>query len=198
YVFRLAAHLRAAGLRIGLDGKGRSLKAQANEADRQDARFAVIVGKDARAAGEAQLKGMASGAQRAVPAAAPGAASRSERPPRMCPRLSDLLLDLFGIDFPLPLYSFGLMVATAILTAPWLLRRELDRMYAAGIVGPVDVKEPGKHGRTKIVKASPSVLVWTIMLMAAFFGILGSKLFHILENLPDFFRDPAGMLFSSA
>jgi len=116
----------------------------------------------------------------------------------MYPRLSDLLLDLFGIDFPLPLYSFGLMVATAILTATWLLRRELDRMYAAGIVGPVDVKEPGKHGRTKIVKASPSVLVWTIMLMAAFFGILGSKLFHILENLPDFFRDPAGMLFSSA
>lgn len=66
YVFRLADHLRAAGLRVGLDLKGRSLKAQMKEADRQDARFAVIVGKDELAAGEAQLKDMATGEQRAV------------------------------------------------------------------------------------------------------------------------------------
>lgn len=66
YVFRLADHLRAAGLRVGLDVKGRSLKAQMKEANRQDARFAVIVGKDELAAGEAQLKDMATGEQRAV------------------------------------------------------------------------------------------------------------------------------------
>lgn len=66
YVFRLADHLRAAGLRVGLDVKGRSLKAQMKEADRQDARYAVIVGKDELAAGEAQLKDMATGEQRAV------------------------------------------------------------------------------------------------------------------------------------
>jgi phosphatidylglycerol:prolipoprotein diacylglycerol transferase len=115
----------------------------------------------------------------------------------MYPRLSDLFRDLFGIDFPLPLYSFGLMVAVAILTATWLARKELDRMYAAGIVGPVEMKEPGKNGRTKIVKTSPSAIMWNVMLLAAFFGIVGSKLFHILENLGDFARDPAGMLFSS-
>jgi phosphatidylglycerol:prolipoprotein diacylglycerol transferase len=115
----------------------------------------------------------------------------------MYPRLSDLFNDLFGFDLPLPLYSFGLMVAVAILTATWLARKELDRMYAAGIVGPVEMKEPGKNGRTKIVKTSPSAIMWNVMLLAAFFGIVGSKLFHILENLGDFARDPAGMLFSS-
>lgn len=116
----------------------------------------------------------------------------------MYPRLSDLFRDLLGFDFPIPLYSFGLMVAVAILTATWLVRKELDRMYAEGRVGPVTVKERDEKGRERTVKASPSALAWTIMLLAAVFGILGAKVFHILENLGDFARDPAGMLFSTS
>lgn len=115
----------------------------------------------------------------------------------MYPRITDLFRDLFGVTFPVPLYSFGLMVATAILVATWLARKELDRMYAAGIVGPVEVKETSKNGRTKIVKASPSALMWNVMLMAAFFGVLGSKLFHIIDYWERFVEDPAGMIFSS-
>lgn len=116
----------------------------------------------------------------------------------MYPRLSDLFRDLLGVDFPLPLYSFGLMVALAILTATWLLRRELDRMHAEGRVGSVTVKMRDEKGRERTVKASPSALAWTIMLLAAGFGILGAKLFHILENPGAFARDPVGMLFSTS
>lgn len=64
--FALAQRLRAAGLRVGLDLKGRSMKAQMREANRQRARYAVILGKDELAAGVAQVKELATGAQEAV------------------------------------------------------------------------------------------------------------------------------------
>jgi phosphatidylglycerol:prolipoprotein diacylglycerol transferase len=115
----------------------------------------------------------------------------------MYPRISDLFRDLFGFSFPLPLYSFGLMVATAILTATWLARKELDRKYAAGEIGPVEMKEQDKKGRTKIVKESPSAIMWNVMLLAAVFGVIGSKLFHIIDFWDRFVLDPAGMLFST-
>lgn len=114
----------------------------------------------------------------------------------MYPRLSDLLNDLFGVDLPLPLYSFGLMVAVAIVTATALTRRELDRQYRAGQLPPVTAKEKDEKGRERAVKASPSVLVWTLMLMAAGFGVAGSKLFHVLDFWDEFVADPLGMLFS--
>lgn len=112
----------------------------------------------------------------------------------MYPRVTDLLRDLLGIDLPFDLYTFGMMVAVAILTATFLARRELDRRYAAGEIGPVEVKEPTEKGRTRTVKASPSVLVWPMMLMAGFFGVLGAKLFHIFENFGDFLLRPGAYL----
>ena len=116
----------------------------------------------------------------------------------MYPRLSDLTRDLFGFDFPLPLYTFGLMLAVAILTATELTRRELDRMYAAGTVPPVRVKGTDAKGRDRTVDASPSVLIWTLMGMAAFFGVLGSKLLHIVDYWDDFVADPFGMFFATS
>jgi phosphatidylglycerol:prolipoprotein diacylglycerol transferase len=37
----------------------------------------------------------------------------------------------------------------------------------------------------------------TVIILAGIFGIAGSKLFHILENLPQFFQDPMRMIFSA-
>jgi histidyl-tRNA synthetase len=65
--FRLAHGLRAAGLSVGFDLRGRSFKAQMREANRQRARFAAILGKDELDAGVVQVKDMASGEQQAVP-----------------------------------------------------------------------------------------------------------------------------------
>ncbi len=116
----------------------------------------------------------------------------------MYPRITDLFRDLFGVEFPVPLFSFGLMVAVAILTAAWLMRIELDRMYAAGRLGAVEVKERDKNGRVKTVKTSPSAIVWTFMMLAAVVGVAGSKLFHIIDYWERFVVDPAGMLFSTS
>lgn len=116
----------------------------------------------------------------------------------MYPRLSDIFQDLFGVNLPLPIYSFGAMLAVAFLAAAWLTRKQLDRMYAVGRVSSVRVPVAGEKGkRQKMEAASPSVLIGTITIIAAVAGIAGSKLFHILENLDQFARDPLGMIFNA-
>ncbi|GIV59833.1 histidine--tRNA ligase [Rhodocaloribacter litoris] len=66
YVFRLAQELRAAGLRVAFDLKGRSMKAQMREANRQNAPYTVIIGQDELAARRAQVKAMDTGMQAGV------------------------------------------------------------------------------------------------------------------------------------
>ena len=63
WVFRTAQTLRAGGLSVALDLKGRSLKAQMKEANRQDAPYTLIIGGNELEAGSAQVKEMASGEQ---------------------------------------------------------------------------------------------------------------------------------------
>jgi phosphatidylglycerol---prolipoprotein diacylglyceryl transferase len=48
------------------------------------------------------------------------------------------------------------------------------------------------------VHVHPHQLTGDIILLAALSGVMGSKLFSILENLEDFFRDPIGQLFSGS
>jgi len=108
----------------------------------------------------------------------------------MYPRLSDLFRDLLGVDFPVPIYSFGVMVAVAILTGAYLGARELDRKYANGDIGGVRLPDASEE-------ESPSVLVGAITVIAAGTGIVGAKLFTILGNPGPFLLDPAGMLFST-
>ena len=121
----------------------------------------------------------------------------------MYPRLSDVFEDLFGVGLPFPIYSFGAMLAVAILTAGWLTRLELDRMYRAGRIGSVRVpaSEPegakGKRAKRATVEASPAAIAGNLAFIAIIGGVLGSKLFHILENLDQFARDPVGMIFST-
>lgn len=114
----------------------------------------------------------------------------------MYPRITDLTSDLFGFEFPIPLYSFGLMVALGILTAAALTRVELDRMYARGLVGPVRAKVKDDKGRERTEKTSPSALITPMMIIAGVVGVAGSKLFHIIDYWDNFVADPIGMVFS--
>jgi phosphatidylglycerol---prolipoprotein diacylglyceryl transferase len=80
---------------------------------------------------------------------------------------------LFHIG-PVTLYSFGLMMAIAFLTANYFLSLEMRRRG-------FDPRMPGQ-----------------ITIIALIGGVAGAKLFSVLENWQDFARDPAGQLFSPA
>ena len=123
----------------------------------------------------------------------------------MYPVLSDIFKDLLGFTFPIPIYSFGAMMAVGFLVGASLSRIEIDRLYQAGRLKGVRVPVPEKKGadkkkgkkRRSTVEASPSVLIGTLVIIAVVAGISGAKIFHILENFGAFMSDPFGMIFST-
>jgi histidyl-tRNA synthetase len=67
WTFAEAQRLRDEGLRTALDLRGRSMKAQMREANRQGAPYTVIVGKDELERRQAVVKEMATGEQTEIP-----------------------------------------------------------------------------------------------------------------------------------
>ncbi len=57
-------------------------------------------------------------------------------------------------------------------------------------------KERLPEPKEEMEKVSPADHVGNMTLIAALFGFLGAKIFHILENFGDFLADPGEMLFS--
>ena len=55
-----------------------------------------------------------------------------------------------------------------------------------------------KSSLPKKVLVHPYQRVGTLITLAAVFGILGSRLFSVLENFSDFMKDPIGQLFSGS
>ena len=119
----------------------------------------------------------------------------------MYPRLSDIFEDLFGIEWPFPIYSFGAMIALAALVGGWLFRKELQRMYEEGRLRSVTLpsadQSKTRKGRSRMQQGSPAELTWTITMMAILVGLAGSRLLFIMGNLGDFFLRPFEMLFAS-
>lgn len=134
----------------------------------------------------------------------------------MYPYITDIFDDLLRFKSPITLFSFGFMVAVAVMVAAWLLQKELDRLYGAGLIGGVLVRNPqatpkgsartssarkSSHARIprdgERVTVSPSQLVGTITVLTVVVGFAGAKAFHILENTDQFAADPWGMIFSS-
>lgn len=66
WAFSGATRLRESNLDVSFDLKGRSMKAQMREANRQQARFVAIVGDEELTSGTVQLKDMDTGEQQAV------------------------------------------------------------------------------------------------------------------------------------
>lgn len=75
---------------------------------------------------------------------------------------------------PVTIYSYGLMMALAFLTAAYLTGKELDRK--------------GLNG-----ELASSLVFW-----GAAGGLVGARLFAIVEDLPGFFADPFGAIFTGA
>jgi phosphatidylglycerol:prolipoprotein diacylglycerol transferase len=79
---------------------------------------------------------------------------------------------LFQIG-PIPIYSYGLMMAIAFLVADFLVSREFKRL------------------RLNVNYANEMVV------LAVVFGIIGAKILYLLENFSDFIKSPVEMVFSA-
>lgn len=111
----------------------------------------------------------------------------------MYPTLSYLIKDITGVDIPLPIPMFGLMVAISIIIAAVILIKELKRKEALGVFVPVSMSI--KKIKTDIW---PHQLVPNIILIAMLAGMIGARIFSILEYPDEFMNDPWGTIFSAS
>jgi phosphatidylglycerol:prolipoprotein diacylglycerol transferase len=104
------------------------------------------------------------------------------------PYLSDLINHLFGTNIQLPIAMFGAFVALAIITAAWIGKKEMMRFEQSG-------KLP-----TAIISGNKSIathlLVSDLAMICAIFGVIGARIFHLLEYPREFIQDPLAMIFS--
>jgi phosphatidylglycerol:prolipoprotein diacylglycerol transferase len=109
------------------------------------------------------------------------------------PYLSDVIKALTGYDVPLPLATFGLFVGCAMIAAAACFGSELRRLHAIGRIG--NARKPAK-GQSVAVEVPPQAVVTDLVFVVTIAGIVGARVFHILEHLDSFQADPWGMIFS--
>jgi phosphatidylglycerol:prolipoprotein diacylglycerol transferase len=104
----------------------------------------------------------------------------------MYPTFSDLLYDLIGIQIPLPIQMFGLMVAISFLVGNYIIGLELKRKYTEGLLN--------SH-TTTVIEGLP-VTRMELLSNAIFGFIIGFKLFFLIGNYAQFTANPQAALLS--
>jgi phosphatidylglycerol:prolipoprotein diacylglycerol transferase len=112
------------------------------------------------------------------------------------PLLSDLIRELTGKQLPLPVPMFGLLVAAALLSAMWVTEHELRRMYAGGLIPAGQRQRKVGSGSVESVPVPPHEFVTELGMIMAAAGIVGARIFHLLEYPGAFVADPWGMIFT--
>lgn len=95
------------------------------------------------------------------------------------PYLTDLLNALFGTRWDLPIPTFGLVVAAAILLAGALARKEVERRESAARL------PEGTH-----------LLVGDLTAITVVAGIIGARAFHVIDHWDVFVAEPWAMIAS--
>lgn len=115
----------------------------------------------------------------------------------MYPNLSYILHDLFGTpvdNLARYVQTFGLLLACAFLTAAYTLYLELRRKQH------LFTAQPTKNEKGQLVNVLPHERVGDITMVAAISGLLGAKIFAILEsgdNIRAFLSNPASFFSGS-
>lgn len=112
------------------------------------------------------------------------------------PYLSDLVKAATGYELPLPIAMFGLLVACAMMAASTCLAAELRRLHLAGRLGMARRLSKGRDGAVVTHELAPDQVVPNLTLLVMFAGVVGARVFHILEHLDSFKLAPWEMIFS--
>ncbi len=105
----------------------------------------------------------------------------------MYPTISDLLKDLFGINIPLPIQSFGFFVAISFLLAAYTLSLELKRKESLGLVFP---------SKRRILHGAPATFQ-EIGINASVGFLLGYKLIYFAMHYSQLVENPQQALLST-
>jgi prolipoprotein diacylglyceryl transferase len=94
---------------------------------------------------------------------------------------------------PLTIPTFGLMVATAVLVAGYILQSDINRRGNFPVRPPKKSKKSGKSSSTQL-DPPPRDEGFLIVTIAGIAGLVGARLYHVLETPREFFADPKPML----
>jgi phosphatidylglycerol:prolipoprotein diacylglycerol transferase len=97
------------------------------------------------------------------------------------PYITDILNAVLGTHWALPIPTFGVVVTAAIAIATSVARLEVRRKEAVGQL-----------------PESTHVLVGDLAVVCAIAGLVGARVFHIVDYSAQFVADPAAMIFSRA
>lgn len=95
------------------------------------------------------------------------------------PYITDAVNWIFGTDWNLPIPSFGVLVACAILIATYIARKEVKRKEFGGTLPP-----------------STHAIVSDLVLVSSLAGIVGARIFAIGESLDQFMAHPLSLIFT--
>ena len=105
----------------------------------------------------------------------------------MYPTISHLLFDLFGINIPLPIQTFGFWVAIAFLSAYYIISIELKRKEKEGHLSTTTIKE--------IIGKKLSIYEISSSLITGF--LLGFKLIEAVFHYSDLVANPQDFILST-
>ena len=105
----------------------------------------------------------------------------------MYPTISHLLFDLFGINIPLPIQTFGFWVAIAFLAASYVITKELKRKEEEGFLN------------SSIVKITIGKSLSTYELLSSLFSgfLIGFKLIEAVFHYTDLVANPQEFILST-
>jgi len=106
------------------------------------------------------------------------------------PYLSDVLNQIFGTQWHIPIAMFGSFVAIAIVVGTWIAKLEVKRFEGLGLLPKANVS-------TGVYVPTHKILS-DLAMVTAIAGIIGARVFHILEYPSEFLANPMGMLLSGA